>query len=127
MCIPTHGRSKYTSLWERLLANTEENKTEVGWADCWNWVGKTKCKYQYGRFNFYVPGLGRNKTLSAHLASWILTEVVPENSNEFYLFYLELLTNPCELDHKCNNESCINPDHLQLLTVKENNARRQYS
>jgi hypothetical protein len=121
MCTFNPARSKYHSLWERLVANSDEPTHDNG---CWPWKSKKRCRYGYGRFNFYVPGLQRRVALSAHVAMFVLAEAAPETPNDFYLAYLEVRRCGLELDHGCNNEPCINPDHLDLMTHKENCARK---
>lgn len=63
-----------------------------GPSDCWNWMG-SRDKNGYGRFN---PKVGENPVLS-HRYAWM----------DFY----GRLPDDCLL-HKCDNPSCVNPDHL---------------
>lgn len=30
-----------------------------------------------------------------------------------------------QIDHKCKNRKCCNPDHLEMVTHKENQKRRR--
>lgn len=68
---------------------------------CWNWVGKSKSsKMPYGRIAF------RGKTWQAHKLSYAAHKgEIPEGK-------LVL--------HKCDNPSCVNPDHLYLGTYLDN-------
>jgi len=71
------------------------NKTSGG---CWLWTGLLR--EGYGRF--YVEG----KTLTAHRVSWLIADrIIPEG---------------LVLRHKCLNKNCVNPDHLETGTQKEN-------
>ena len=113
--------SPYSSLFSRLVANTASSEDSGG---CWEWVGKSKCRYGYARLTVYIPALKKNVYLSAHLVSYVLSEVGREASpDELYLSYLELRYSGLELDHTCGNTSCINPDHLDPCTHAENIAR----
>lgn len=71
--------------------------------DCWEWIG-SKMKHGHGQF-----GLG-GKAVLAHRYSF-------ENSH----------LGPCvaglELDHLCRNPSCVNPNHLEQVTHRENMSR----
>jgi hypothetical protein len=69
---------------------------------CWNWIG-AKSFLGYGRFK------SGGRLLLAHRFSYELhKEKIPEG-----------LT----LDHLCRNPSCVRPDHLEAVTMKENTLR----
>ncbi len=67
--------------------------------DCWEWTGN-KDKDGYGIF-----GLLR-KNRRAHRVSYFA----------HYGVKPEKLT----VHHKCKNRCCVNPEHLELLTIREN-------
>jgi nitrate/TMAO reductase-like tetraheme cytochrome c subunit len=69
---------------------------------CWNWFGSTNEK-GYGLFRF------NGKTSKAHRVSYILAN----GSIDPHLV----------IDHLCKNKKCVNPDHLDLVTQKENVIR----
>lgn len=77
----------------RLLNNCK--KSDSG---CWEWQ---KSKYSgYGKT--FIKGKGKQ----AHRASWeIFVGDIPKGM---------------QVNHKCHNRSCINPDHLYIGTQKEN-------
>lgn len=114
------ARSPYDNLFQRLVANTHEPTSEQG---CWVW--KAKCdRWGYGRVNVYVPGLGRVVTIMAHIAAWVWVEAQCETADDLWLAYQELQASGLELDHGCQNESCIAPDCMEPVTPKVNCARR---
>lgn len=72
---------------------------------CWLWAGKTS--KGYGRF-WSIDG---SRTVAAH--RWLYERAVgpiPEGAH---------------LDHRCLVKTCVNPEHLEPVTVKEN-VRRHY-
>lgn len=88
--------------------------TEVEWSKFWKHVTKQengcwlwkRCATRYAYFGF------RGKTISAHrfaYRAWPTTEPIPDETPQ--------------LDHRCRNRSCVNPDHLDPVTNKENSLR----
>lgn len=66
--------------------------------ECWEWIG---CTYDgYGRFGY------KNKTTNAHRISYFLKHGV--------------LDKTMLIRHKCHNRCCVNPDHLEKGTYKDN-------
>lgn len=72
--------------------------------ECWVWL-KWKSSKGYGKTSFD----GRKRW--AHRVYFELFNNVELDSHE-------------QLDHKCENESCVNPDHLEVVDNLENQKRR---
>lgn len=68
---------------------------------CWEWSGTTT--RGYGRF--WVGG----KMVRAHRAS--------------YEMFRGPIPSGLELDHLCRNTRCVNPDHLEAVSHRENTMR----
>jgi hypothetical protein len=78
---------------ERFWAKVEKTET------CWNWTASINT-HGYGMFN-----LG-TKIRGAHRFSYeLLVGSIPEGML---------------IDHKCHNRHCVNPEHLRLVTMKQN-------
>lgn len=71
---------------------------------CWEWTGKI-CYYGYGIFYQSPP----DKRLRAHRYSYELHKG-PINKG-------------LHIDHLCRNRKCVNPNHLEAVTRKENILR----
>lgn len=68
---------------------------------CWNWIaGKSK---GYGAFTI------KKRVVAAHRVS--------------YETHKGVIADGMEIDHLCLNRSCVNPEHLEQVTHKENCLR----
>lgn len=76
-------------------------------SDCWIWTGYRNKRMGYGRIGAGGEG---GKLLMAHRLAWELHfGPIPENMIVM---------------HKCDNPPCVNPAHLRLGTVWDNNQDR---
>lgn len=71
--------------------------------ECWLWAGGTD-KSDYGTVSYWYDG--RVMAKKAHRV--------------MYEYFVGEVPKGKELDHTCNTPRCINPDHLQPLTHREN-------
>ena len=70
---------------------------------CWTWVGTTNGVYG----TYRIPGTGRS--VYAHRMYWeAIHGPVPDG---------------LECDHLCNNPMCVRPDHIRVVTHRENLMR----
>ena len=94
---PAHGQ-RFCSTLCRFMAKVE--KAEDG---CWNW---TAALTGVGYGNFMFP----DGNVLAHRWSYVNiggSELVPK----------------LVIDHLCRNRACVNPDHLEQVTNRENCLR----
>lgn len=94
--LPMHGDPN-TRFWAKV------EKTD----GCWNWTAALSVG-GYGRFNVETV-FGRQRLVQAHRFSY------------------ELLIGPIpkglQIDHLCRNRKCVNPTHLEPVTIRENILR----
>jgi hypothetical protein len=83
---------------------------QVSWGGscgCWNWEGATD-KDGYGIFGITVER-GLAKKIKAHrFAFQLLVNDIPDGMT---------------IDHLCKNTGCVNPDHMECVSLSENSKR----
>lgn len=94
-----HGIIEKGSELETDLFDKYVNKTET----CWLWTGQT-AQNGYGRFD------KQNRIkIAAHVYNYI-------RFKGEYAYALEI-------DHTCTIKNCVNPEHLEAVTSRENKLR----
>jgi len=81
-------------------------RMEVREDGCWAWLGRLD-RYGYGAFMLTTEG-GKRQT-GAHRAAWLsMRGDIPAG---------------LQVDHLCRNRSCVNPDHMEIVTNQVNCQR----
>ncbi|KKL04351.1 hypothetical protein LCGC14_2616900, partial [marine sediment metagenome] len=83
---------------EEEYKNRFEGRFAKRSSGCWEWSGKL-CE-GYGQMGYH------GRPVFAHRVSWML--------------YKSRIPIGKMVLHKCNNRSCVNPDHLYIGTAKDN-------
>jgi hypothetical protein len=89
-------------IWSKVNKNgpIPNDRPELG--NCWNWMASTT-EAGYAKTTYF------NKTRLAHRIIYeLLKEKIPKGLH---------------LDHLCRNTRCVNPKHLEPVTVRENLLR----
>jgi len=84
---------------EKLVERFEQKYEHEPMSGCWIWIG-ARIPEGYGHFNLFGRAQG------AHRVS--------------YFLYRGSLGAHDVIDHLCRNPSCVNPDHLEVVTHKIN-------
>lgn len=84
-------------------------KVDVQIDGCWRWMAGQE-RGGYGRIR--VAGKGSPNTVAHRFAYERLIALVPKG---------------LQLDHLCRNRLCVNPEHLEPVTARENTLRGQTS
>jgi hypothetical protein len=90
------------SLSERFWA-----KVDTSGDGCWLWTASVD-NNGYGKIG---AGGDRGKTLCAHRVAWEIARERPIPAGR-------------EIDHKCRVKRCVRPDHLRLVTHKQNEENK---
>jgi hypothetical protein len=90
---------------DRILERFYDYMAAEGPGSCWEWLGALNLGYGF----MWLPGGART---GAHRVAYALFKGPIED---------DALT----IDHTCRNKSCVNPDHLELVTFAENLRRRR--
>lgn len=92
---------RYASMYERLVAHTSEPESDNG---CWEHDGTCNNRGGYPTIN--VRENGKTKHIYAFKAMW---ECVYGSAPQGY-----------QIDHVCQNQRCVNPDHLLAMPARLN-------
>lgn len=105
LCNKHYLKSKYTPKGprsKRPLAQRFWSKVDKS-GNCWEWTASKKPS-GYGQINV------DRRPEYAHRIAWELT--------------IGPIPSGMEIDHKCWNPACVNPDHLQAVSRSENGQNR---
>jgi hypothetical protein len=101
----------YTSLFERLLANSAESEQYAHrGCPCWVWTGRIRSAYPY--ITIRVPGKQNPQSFRAHR---VMAEIVVGRA---------LDPSKETIDHGCEIPWCINYWHFRLATIGDNSRDR---
>ena len=82
--------------------------------DCWTWLG-----YKRGGYGRFAPR--HRLDLAAHRVAYeLLVGPIPEGLTLDHLCHTE---SDCLGGDDCPHRSCVNPDHLEPVTMRENTLR----
>lgn len=84
---------------ERILKNIQINPD----TQCWEWIRSLDNK-GYGYLE--ISKHNKTKKIFSHRYS--------------YQAFVAIITSDMSIDHKCRNRKCCNPDHLRILSIKDN-------
>jgi hypothetical protein len=91
-----------------VLLKRFEKRTVKSASNCWDWIG-TKNETGYGKI---VVGWKENNQPVHRFAHRVSYEL-----------FVGLIPTGLEIDHLCRNHGCVNPNHLEAVTHKENVRR----
>jgi hypothetical protein len=108
--------------WDAFFKHVERLDTKLmpKGNDCWKWTGKIGKKTGYG-----IHTTCNNNKMKWYLAHRYSFELIRcRNVHKFNIYYdYEKIPDGLTLDHLCRNRWCVNPYHLEPVTLRENILR----
>lgn len=100
--IKPRGGRDWQSVEPRFFKKITKTLKHPRYGKCWIWKGAMQSNQKYGQFNMH------GRVHQAHRAAWLhFVGPIPDGEH---------------IHHKCGETRCVNPEHLQLSTQRENNA-----